>query len=72
MNQNDNVVACVCVDLAVMIAASLRSTLCSTPRAGWGWTECPGAVVQSEDERNADDLEDGTLREVSRVRRPGV
>jgi hypothetical protein len=37
-----------------------------------GWSECPGAVVQSQDERNADDLEDGILREASRVRRPGV
>lgn len=35
-----------------------------------GWKECPGAVVQS-DERNADDVADGILRE-ARVRRPGV
>jgi hypothetical protein len=71
MNQNDNVVAAYAWIWPVMIAGVFALNAVLYTPCWLGWKECPGAVVQSDD-RNADDLEDGTLREASRVRRPGV
>jgi hypothetical protein len=69
MNQNDNVVAAYAWIWPIMIVGVFTLDLIGYTPCWLGKAECPGAVVQ--DDRNADDIEDGTLRE-ARVRRPGV